>query len=295
MRGLVSYYGGKARLASRIVEILQQIPHTVFGEPFCGGASVLFAKPIPYHTNKDHYREFINDTNQLMTTLYRVGKTQPQQLIERIDATLYSQSDYKKAVEICKSPEQYSDLDIAWAVVVNCEQSFSNKLNAGWGTGIVTRNHAATWTSYKHQLPAMLDRIKSVYVSCEDALKCIKRWDSPQALIYADPPYPGTNQGHYSGYTVDDWQALCDLLDASQCSYVLSNYYQEIQPKSAQEIIKIDAVMSASKPSGTKTEKQDRGDIKRIEYLWVCDRSQHTRSDLKTTPTFQGLQQGVLF
>lgn len=39
MNGL-PYYGGKMRMSKRIVEVL--LPHTVYVEPFAGGASVFF-------------------------------------------------------------------------------------------------------------------------------------------------------------------------------------------------------------------------------------------------------------
>jgi site-specific DNA-adenine methylase len=50
-----AYYGGKARIASRILPYIQAIPHTVYVEPFAGSATLLFAKPKPIVSNSDHY------------------------------------------------------------------------------------------------------------------------------------------------------------------------------------------------------------------------------------------------
>ncbi|MFM6248498.1 MAG: DNA adenine methylase, partial [Dolichospermum sp.] len=97
----------------------------------------------------------------------------------------------------------------------------------------------------KLQLPEILDRIKDIHVSCEDAIKCIQRWDSPQTLFYCDPPYLGTDLGHYKGYTLDEFKLLCETLDNIQGSYVLSNYPQEIEPQSVRQKVEIEAVMSA--------------------------------------------------
>jgi DNA adenine methylase len=120
------------------------------------------------------------------------------------------------------------------------------------------------WANYLDALPDILARFRGVFVACEDALRFIERWDSPDTLFYCDPPYPGTYQGHYAGYTLDDWQRLCAALDACQGSYILSNYPQEIEPQTAQQRIELDAVMSAA--------KDVRGE-KRVEVLWVCNRS----------------------
>jgi adenine-specific DNA methylase len=53
-------------------------------------------------------------------------------------------------------------------------------------------------------LPECFERLKDVHIGCEDALDFIKRWDCPHGLIYADSPYPNTDQGHYGGYTLDE-------------------------------------------------------------------------------------------
>ena len=276
MHPLVSFYGGKARIASKIVGYINKIPHTVYVEPFCGGAAVLFAKPRREVTNGDHYREVINDTSDILISLYRCAVESPDELALKLEATLYSQSDYARGKTICKTPKDHTPLEIAWAYFVNVNCSFANKLNAGWGTQVKSQNKACTWQNLITSLKEKLERLKSVYVSCEDALRCIDRWDSSHSLLYCDPPYPGTNQGHYEGYTTEDWIALCDKLDNIKGSYILSNYPQEYEPKSAQQRIEISAVMSASNGKSRKD-----ADTKRTEILWICNRGRSDRADIQ--------------
>lgn len=92
--------------------------------------------------------------------------------------------------------------------------------------------------------------------------------------------YPSTGLGHYKGYTLADFKALCELLDTVEGSYILSNYDQPVQPQSAQDCIEIEATMSAA--NGKDRAKTD---IKRIEKLWVCDRSKGMRSDIAKIAT----------
>ncbi|MFM6602916.1 MAG: DNA adenine methylase [Dolichospermum sp.] len=282
MKPLTSYYGGKQRIASKVLSYFPK--HTVYVEPFAGGAALLFAKPKPVVSNSNHYREVLNDKNDLLINLYRVDIEHRKELELKIQATLYSQSDHRKAIEITKNPDGYDELTKAWAFYVNINQSFVNKLNAGWATGVSSNNHSATWHNKKLRLPEILDRIKDIYVSCEDAIKCIQRWDSPQTLFYCDPPYLGTELGHYKGYTLDEFKLLCETLDNIQGSYVLSNYPQEIEPQSAQRKVEIEAVMTAKgKTNHDKSQdaiKQENN--KRTEVLWVCDRSHVIRNDLKS-------------
>lgn len=282
MKPLISYYGGKQRIASKILKYFP--PHSVYVEPFAGGAALLFAKPVLPVGDNNHYIECLNDTSDLLINLYRVAVKYPVDLNREIQATLYSQSDYRRAIAICKNPDGYTELQKAWAYYLSINTSFAHKLSAGWGTA-ATRSHSYPFLRNKINLPDTLERLKNVHVSCEDVIRCISRWDSPQTLFYCDPPYPNTCQGHYDGYTLDDWQNLCSTLDNIQGSYVLSNYPQPIEPQSAQQRVEIQAVMSASgvdrvgvdrsKGCTTRTEE-----IKRTEVLWICDRSKSVRPSL---------------
>ena len=286
MNPAFSYYGGKQRIARHILPVIDEIPHTVYGEPFCGGASVLYARDARTVANSDHYREYLNDKNEWVTTFYRVGKLQPDELLTLIDATLYSESAHAKAKGILKNSENYSDLEIAWAFYVQANMSFANKLGGGWASTVNSGNRGAVWVSRRKHLSNALARLSEVAISCSDAISCIKRWDSPQTLHYIDPPYPGADQGHYSGYTIEDYMQLCDCLDTIHGSYILSNYPQSIEPKSAQKKVEIQATSSASAKGKVGADKsqmptqESLGDRKRTEVLWVCDRSHNMRPDI---------------
>ncbi|MGI0496138.1 DNA adenine methylase [Limnospira platensis] len=118
-----------------------------------------------------------------------------------------------------------------------------------------------TFIAKKARLSEALERLEKVRISCEDAIKCIERWDSPDTLFYCDPPYPGSTQGHYSGYTIKDWTKLCHTLDCITGNYIVSNYHQMIEPQSFTQKIEINTVMSASHKKDVKK--------KRTEVLWV--------------------------
>ncbi|WP_434221937.1 DNA adenine methylase [Limnospira platensis CENA597] len=259
MKPLLSYYGGKQRIGSKILQYFP--PHKIYVEPFAGGATLLFLKPLPTVTNQDDYKECINDTSNLLINLYRVAKKYPIELNNEIQATLYSQSEHNKAKIICKNPAKYSDIELAWAYYINITQGFSHQLNTGWSTSKIGQSQVATFIAKKARLSEALERLEKVHISCEDAIKCIERWDSPDTLFYCDPPYPGSTQGHYSGYTIKDWTKLCHTLDCITGNYIVSNYHQMIEPQSFTQKIEINTVMSASHKKDVKK--------KRTEVLWV--------------------------
>jgi DNA adenine methylase len=269
----ISYYGGKQRIASKIVEEINKIPHSLYAEPFYGGGAVLYEKGVPTVSKQDHYIEAINDKNELLITFWRVARDSAEELERLIFLTPFSQSDYKLSREIYNNPEKYSDKQIAWAVFVQTNMSFSNKIGHGWGASRL-KNQATGWMNKKYELHKCFDRLKTVAIGCEDAIDFIKRWDRVDALFYCDPPYVGTDQGHYHGYTKEDYKALCNTLDDCKASYVLSHYHQDIYPKSATRTVEIKAIMSASKIKEL--------DKERTEILWICDRSESKNSQGKT-------------
>ena len=86
-----------------VPNILPLIPkHTVYVEPFAGGAAVFFAKPWPNTENSDHYREVLNDKDQRLINFYRVLQTPEKReaLIERLSLTLYSEEEREAILRV---------------------------------------------------------------------------------------------------------------------------------------------------------------------------------------------------
>lgn len=268
MRPIVSYYGGKQKQAHNIVPLIPK--HTVYVEPFAGGAAVFFAKPWPNTESSDHYREVLNDKDEQLINFYRVlqAPEKREALIERLSVTLYSEAEHAKAKDL-KSGD---DVCRAWAYYVNISMSFSNELHGGWRRGVFGNNLADTWAARIARLPEYLKRMSSVHIACDDALKIIKQWDSPQTFFYCDPPYPGAHQGHYGGYTVEDFQALVSTLNECQGSFILSNYEQtDAQIPSDWERFEFSATASSRGRAGyDRSKKADESDQnrQRTEIVW---------------------------
>jgi len=255
-------------MSSKIVPLIPK--HTVYVEPFAGGAAVFFAKPWPKVSNTHHYREYLNDKDEGIINFYRVLQTPAKrdELIERLQMTLYSEAEHQKAKDLNSG----TDVDRAWAYYVNSQQSFSNVLNTGWRRGVYGCNLQATWANKITQLPQYLDRMVSVGITCQDALTIIKQYDSPQTFFYCDPPYPNAHQGHYSGYTMQDFQDLVDTLNQCQGSFVLSNYDQPDAIILADwQRIEFTATTTAKKRVGyDRSKKADESDQnrQRTEVIW---------------------------
>lgn len=149
MNPLISYYGGKQRIAQQIVKQINLIPHAIYCEPFFGGGAVFFARERP--RNLEKLREVINDKEELLINLYRFARNNPEEFKRMMAWTPYSESEHRKAKEICKNSQDSSEKERAWAYYVNINQGFANKLNAGWGRNKYSQNSVQTWHNKKQR------------------------------------------------------------------------------------------------------------------------------------------------
>lgn len=218
MKPLISYYGGKQRMVKNLLPLIPE--HKVYVEPFAGGASLFFAKGEKVVSNNDHYREVLNDTNQDLINLYYIVQTDKEAFLKCLDCIPYSEEWNSKA----KNEKSKHDLERAVFFYVNIMMSFSNNLNGGFRFGKTGANHAKVYFNHLERLPEIINRLKGVYIFNRDALDIIKRFDSEDTFFYCDPPYPGACQGHYAGYTLENFNELVELLKTIKGSFMLSCY-----------------------------------------------------------------------
>ena len=227
MKPLISYYGGKQRLAKWIISHFPQ--HRSYIEPFCGGAAVFFAKE-PVQLN------VLNDTNGAVVNLYRQAKLQPDALFRLIDATPHSRAEYKRAEDIYKGKTEAEPLEQAWAVYTASRQAFGNKIGMGWAFANKVNSRVTNAVlNHKTRLPEILAHLDKAQIDSIDALACIQRYDDEDALFYIDPPYVDAHQGHYAGYTQADFDALLDMLPTIKGTFFLSHYANEEMERIAEK------------------------------------------------------------
>ena len=70
-----------------------------------------------------------------------------------------------------------------------------------------------------------------VQIENMDAVMLISSKDSPNAFFYIDPPYVGSQQGHYGGYTQKHFDNLLQVLSELKGKFLLSSYPNETLTK----------------------------------------------------------------
>lgn len=215
MKTPISYYGGKQSMLKHILPIIPK--HKVYVEPFFGGGAVFWAKS-PSEV------EVINDYNSSVSNFYQQLKLNFPGLKKLIDATPYSREVYRTALSIYETPHAFEAPQRAWAFWVCTIQGFSNKIGS-WRASSITSKESRLNESKKTGFdPNLSKRLTHVQIENKDALELIKKLDSVDTFFYLDPPYVGTEQGHYGGYTQEHFDALLNQICQLKGKFLLSSY-----------------------------------------------------------------------
>ena len=205
--------------------ILPLIPqHEIYTESFFGGGAVFFAK-------EPSKVEVINDLNGEVVNFYRVVQTDFWRLNDRIQATLHSRENYHDAQVIYNSPHLFDSISRAWAFWILTNQGFSSKIGA-WGYDKRGDSMVKRLATKKEEFAiTMRNRLDHVQIECNDSLKVIASRDDASAFHYVDPPYIGSHQGHYSGYSDDSYDDLLTLLGGVKGKFIQSSYWSDTLEK----------------------------------------------------------------
>lgn len=181
MNALLNYPGAKWGMAKEIIALMP--PHRSYLEPFFGSGAVLFNKP-------PSAIETVNDIDGEVVNFFRVLSEHPQELALMIHDTPYAREVYEDA---CHA-QGGSRLERAHRFAIRCRMAhgFRTSDNGGFKTDICGRESAyclRNWNRMPRDIMMAASRLKEVQIENRPALELIRRWNYPDVLIYADPPY----------------------------------------------------------------------------------------------------------
>lgn len=218
-----AYFGGKTRLAERIIALLPAHDHYV--EPFAGSLAVLLAKP-----RVD--METVNDLDGDLMTFWRVLRDRPEELALRMAMTPHSRAEYQAAYEVAAD-----DLERARRVWVLLSQGRGGTLRrTGWrfyrDPKASTYSFPEYLAAYVNRVPACAERLAGVSLECRDALEVVEDYGRhPGVLLYCDPPYVGsTRSANYRLEMTADGKhrEVAAALAACKAAVVVSGYHSPL-------------------------------------------------------------------
>jgi DNA adenine methylase len=219
------WYGGKFSHLDWLLPLLPECHH--YCEPFAGsGAVLLNREPSPVETYNDLDGEVVN--------FFKVCREESEALLKALALTPFSREEFALA---CALDPALPPLERARRFYVRARQVRTGLAQAAtlgrWGncrntsragmSGIVSR-----FLGGVEQLPEIALRLIRVQVENRPALDVIRLYDSPDALIYCDPPYVHETRGDAHAYAFemsdDDHRALAEALNACKGKVAVSNY-----------------------------------------------------------------------
>ncbi len=215
VRPVAPYIGGKRALAGRLVEMIGQIPHTLYAEPFVGMGGVFFRRRARPNV------EVINDISADVVNLFRLLQRHYQQLLDVLKWQICSRADFDRLLGT--DPVRLTDLERAARFLYLQRTSFGGKVHKpGWGA---SRTAGARFdlTKLVPMLEDVHQRLCGVVIERMSFADFITYYDTDGTLFYLDPPYFGCETDYGVGvFSRDDFQRLADQLRAIKGSFILS-------------------------------------------------------------------------
>lgn len=262
-RPALRYMGGKWRLAQWIIR--QFPPHRIYVEPYGGGASVLLKK-------SRSYAEVYNDLDGEIVSLFRVLRDPElaQRLVAGVALTPFARDEFELTYEISTDPVEAARRLVARSFMGHGSTAVALRRRTGFraDSNRSGSTPAIDWANLPPALLQIADRLAGVVIENRPALGIMRRFDGPETLIYADPPYLHTTRSRkrvrgalehaykHEMAEADHAELLAWLIQA-QSMVVLSGYRSDLYDEALKDWRRIEIAALAD------------GARARTEVLWV--------------------------
>jgi DNA adenine methylase len=254
MNSPISYFGGKSRLAKRIVPMIPS--HVCYCEPFCGAAWILFKKE-PSTT------EVINDLDGELVNFWRIVQNHLQPFLEYFKYAIVSRKLFE--IENRRDPTTLTDLQRAVRYYYLQRLGFGGKTsNRTFGAGAQRPTNLNLLTLEESLLETHW-RLQRVTIENLDVVKCVEKYDRKDTFFYIDPPYYHTAQDYCRPFEDADFQRLVTAISSIKGRFILSlNDHEDIRKmfKSFRQV-----KIATKYSSGNSRTRADTRSVERFELL----------------------------
>jgi DNA adenine methylase len=212
MNSPIAYFGGKCRLAKRIVPMIPP-DHVCYCEPFCGAAWILFKKQ-PSTT------EVINDIDAELVNFWRIIQNHLQPFLDYFKFAVISRKVFE--LENRKDPSTMTDLQRAVRYFYLQRLGFGGKTTGRTFGACAMRPMNLNLTTIEETLLAVHWRMERVTIEHLDACKCLQKYDRKTTFFYVDPPYYHVTQDYCRQFEDADFLRLRDTLASIAGRFILS-------------------------------------------------------------------------
>ncbi len=231
------YPGGKRKLFPFFRDLIEHndLCGAHYVEPFAGGAGLALSLLISGYVQEVH----LNDLDRSIYVFWKTVLEATEELCRRIEEAIIDVTAWKRHREIMEHPDQYTEVDVAFATLFLNRTNRSGILRGGIIGGkaqagkwkMDARFNKAELIRRIRRVATYKERIKVYNQEAIQFLQSIPQYvpASERCLIYADPPYYA--KGHtlyYNHYQPKDHQRLAQTMRSLSCPWVVS--YDDVRP-----------------------------------------------------------------
>lgn len=210
--------GNKSKIAAEIQKHFP--PHKIYIEPFFGAGGMFFNKP------KAKYN-IVNDLDSDVFNLFQVVMNQKEEL----EKAFYMMPIHSDLLEYWKKNQESEPIKKALRFLFLSNLTWLGKPNtikfgASGGYQHIKQN-------FKEELTDTFDLIYDVQFANFDFIKFLTsvsfddrngKGETSNTLIYADPPYLGTDDNYSHSFTEQNSTDLFNSLQESGCKFAMSEF-----------------------------------------------------------------------
>ncbi len=234
MNAILKYPGAKWSLAEWVIGHFPS--HHSYLEPFFGSGAVLFRK------ERSHI-ETVNDLDGDVVNLFECVRQDPERLARAVYYTPYSRQEYERSFLADTSAEPF---DRALRFLIRCNQGYgfrTNEIRVGWKNDVQGRERAYAangWVELPELIVQASERLRGVQIEQRPAVELISRFNSPNVLIYCDPPYvlssrSGGKRQYKHEMTDQDHEELLTALKVHRGPVLISGYRSELYDRALED------------------------------------------------------------
>ncbi len=215
VRPAAAYVGGKRNLASRLVSLIETVPHTLYAEPFVGMGGVFLRR------RSRPRAEVINDLSREVSNFFRILQVHYVAFLDMLRFQITTRAEFERLSAV--DPETLTDLQRAARFLYLQRTAFGGKVtgrNFGVSAG---RSGMFDVTKLQPLLADLHERLAGVIVERLPFDAFLKRYDTSGTLFYLDPPYWGS-EDYYGAelFGRADFVRLRDTLAGLKARWILS-------------------------------------------------------------------------
>ena len=219
-----SYFGGKYRLASKLIALFPS--HHCYVDVFGGAGNLLIQKPpSPVEVFNDIHSDIVNLFYQL--------RENSDAFLHKASLVPHSREDvYRFRDKIKTETDPLNRAVMYWSIL---NQSFSGTPR-GWKFS-KKMSIAKGLKRKTEKIYPLVDRLRDVSFENKDFAFILERYDAQDTFFYCDPPYllevrEKSKNGYAAEMTTEDHHRLVDVLRDIQGKVMLSgyenNFYNEL-------------------------------------------------------------------